>query len=143
MAAWLPIVLLAVTAASPAPAHPAPRASTLTWMLSGFEAIMTRNDADHDGRLSRAEWGAMVGRAFPAKPRARRDAHYYQVRQRALREFDVENVNKDKYLTLAELLRAPMATFVCMDTNRDDTISKDEERAGETACAAPEAKTRR
>lgn len=78
-------------------------------LITGFEHVLKSHDQNGAERLSRAEVGAMVGPG---------DA--------LLRDYAALDVNHDGYLTLAEILRKPLATFTCIDSNGSGSLSASE-----------------
>ena len=49
-------------------------------------------------------------------------------------QFDKADANADGFVTLSELLKAPLASFDCADSNHDGILSKAEEAAAMDSC---------
>jgi hypothetical protein len=106
-------------------------------ILAGYRLVLATNDLDGDGRLSRAEWSAMVSIAFPEQPlESPPPDNYAQVRDSVLAFYADQDRNHDGYLDLGELVRAPLAQFACADRNRDGRVSEREQWRAMSDCPA-------
>jgi len=104
-----------------------PTTETRAGIIAGYRMVLSANDRDGDGRVSRAEWTAMVSGVLPEQPLP--DPHladYTETRASLLAQFDEQDLNHDGYLTLRELVREPLAFFACADRNRDGRLSERE-----------------
>jgi len=105
-----------------------PTADTRAGIIAGYRLVLTANDHDGDGRLSRAEWTAMVSVAFPERPRETpAPENYAQLRASMLAFYAGQDRNGDGYLDLRELVREPLAHFACADRNRDGRATRREQ----------------
>jgi EF hand len=110
---------------------PVPR----SWIRDGYQAVLAAYDRDGDRALSRAEWTAMVGVSFPAQPRPGEEAsNYGEVRADLIGLLDQMDTDRDGKVTLDELIREPLATFDCMDSDRDLRLSQAEIQSGMERC---------
>ena len=110
----------------------APDGSTPAGLISGYELVLKGSDKNRDAKLSRAEVQEMVdagltrnGSAAPAKA---------EMRDWLLRDYAAQDVDRDGYLNLDELLEEPLATFTCIDTDSDGLITQSEIQAGMGRC---------
>ena len=105
-------------------------ANTRERMISNFGLILKSWDKDRDGKLRRTEVQTMVDASFreiaPQPQDWQEHAELGPQRQQILDHYASEDTNRDGYLNLDELLKAPLATFDCMDANHDAALSKDE-----------------
>lgn len=106
--------------------------ATRTSLTSGYASILAAHDADGDERLSGAEIAAMVELGLPKGVSAAPDVA--ELRDWLIGYYAAQDMDKDGYLTLAELLKGPLATFECMDVNRDQRLSKREREGSMSRC---------
>lgn len=77
----------------------------------------------------------MVGVSFPAQPRPGEEvSNYGEVRTDLIALYDQFDTDRDGKLTLDELIRLPLATFDCMDSDRDLLLSQAEVQSGMDRC---------
>ncbi len=100
-------------------------------LIQGYEQVLKFWDKDSDGRLSRAEWGAMSDATLKGVDRATRA----QFRSALEQQFAADDEDRDGFLTREELLRAPLEAFDCMDVDGDGTLTPAEEASGASRCA--------
>ena len=107
-------------------------------MISDMTAVLKSWDKDGDGKLSRAEVAAMVNEFFRrlAKdaPGGKLTADLERQRQGFLGFYASQDTDRDGYLTLAELLKGPLASFGCMDENHDGKVAQEEVFSGMQRC---------
>ena len=101
-----------------------PRGNTRAGLIAGFQLVLETNDTDADGRLSTSELQTMIALALPDDQQSTRER--LNIRQLLLDDYAIQDTDRDGYLTLAELLKEPLETFTCMDTDNDDFLSQDE-----------------
>ena len=131
------LVLAGSLLAAAAGADRLPTADTRAGIVAGYRLVLSTNDLDGDGRLSRSEWEAMVSRTWPASPReVPPPDNYDQARSAVLAMYADYDRDHDDYLTLSELVREPLAQFACMDRNRDGRISRREVWRAMSRCAS-------
>jgi len=127
--------LLLIWASHAAGLQRAPDPVPRSWIRDGYQAVLAAHDRDGDGTLSRAEWTAMVGVSFPAQPRPGEEvSNYGEVRTDLIALYDQFDTDRDGKLTLDELIRLPLATFDCMDSDRDLLLSQAEVQSGMDRC---------
>jgi Ca2+-binding EF-hand superfamily protein len=137
--ALLPILASVLLTASQA--HAERDARSREAMATGFAKMLHNWDKDGDGKISANELVIMIGDAFPSKYYAS-EADAQSVREGALADYKDQDLDKDGFLTLSELLKEPMATFDCIDVNHDGVLQQDEIDSGVSRCGsdAPEAR---
>ena len=108
-----------------------PDGSTRAGLISGYNLVLKSHDKDGDQRLSRAEVEGMIELMFS---RESKDAQMRDFRQSLIDDYARQDGDGDGYLTLDELLREPLATFSCIDTDRDDKITEAEIEQGANNC---------
>ena len=101
-----------------------------------FRRALEATDRDHDGRLSRIEWAAEVDKTFPeqARPGEATD-NYAEVRTQMAgfhRRWDTDG---DGWVTLDEIVREPLASFDCMDSDGNQRLTQAEIWSGMGRCA--------
>lgn len=106
--------------------------ATRNSLASGYASVVAAHDADGDERLSSAEIAAMVELGLPKDIPA--PANVTELRDWLIGFYAAQDLDKDGYLTLAELLKGPLATFECMDVNRDQRLSKREQEGAMGRC---------
>lgn len=109
-----------------------PDGRTREGLTAGYELVLEGNDADDDGKLSTREVRSMVASSFSAnngKAPEHRKMHDWLVE-----DYAAQDTDRDGYLSLEELLKEPLATFGCMDTNSDDFLGQSETQAGLGRC---------
>ncbi len=115
---------------------PASSEERRTDLVSHYRQALEAADRDHDGRLSRIEWAAMVDMSFPEQPRpGEATDNYAEVRAQIAdfhRRWDSDG---DGWLTLDELVREPLASFDCMDTDGNQRLTDEEIQASMGRCA--------
>jgi hypothetical protein len=109
-----------------------PDGRTRPGLISGFELVLKGNDQNGDGKLSRAEVEGMVDSGLV--PYQKPPRNYAEIRDQLLRAYAAQDLDHDGYLTLAELLKQPLATFSCMDTNGNGSLSQQEIEGGMENC---------
>lgn len=104
-------------------------------VTTGVRQMLDVNDRDHDGRLSLAEWTAMVDAVFPLSPRPNQaSSDHDEMRRSSLDMRRFEDANADGFLSLEELLRRPLENFDCMDSNHDRVVTQAETWRGMDQC---------
>jgi Ca2+-binding EF-hand superfamily protein len=115
-----------------------PATNTREDMIAGMTAVLHSWDKDADGKLSRAEVAVMIDEFFRRVAKetsgARMTADLQKQRQEFLGFYASQDTDRDGYLTLDELLKGPLATFDCMDENRDGKVSQEEMFSGLERC---------
>jgi len=116
------------------------RLDTREKVISGFDHVLKSWDKDGDNRLSRSEVEAMADEWVLTTRQGIRPGEVHPEleteRQRIIAYYMSQDADKDGYLTLAELLKEPIATFHCADADQDGTISKSEERSAIDRCSS-------
>src|SRR5690242_10635415 len=80
-------------------------------ILDGYRQLLAAHDRDGDGRLSRAEWQAMVDIAFPPlSERSGSSENDNQPRASSIGLHRFWDADKDGFLTLEELTRPAFAS---------------------------------
>ena len=93
--------------------------------------MITLVDRDHDGRVSRVEWGkAMAGtgeadRAIPVR------ISFDRSPEEAFRDMDS---NADGQLTTEEFASPMLSAFDCLDANHDGVVQPAEDAARRAGC---------
>jgi hypothetical protein len=81
--------------ASPAEAS----VQTRDGIIQAYRQMVAEQDRDHDGRVSRAEWQAVVDRMFPPTPRPGEEAsNYSEVRASSAGLLDYWDANGDSII---------------------------------------------
>ena len=127
------LVFLASVLLISSQAHGEKGATSRAAVVEGFTKVLRDWDKDGDGKLSFAEIEAMIDAAFPLKYFAS-EADARRLRGRALVDYRNQDLSKDGFLTLNELLREPITHFDCMDVDHDDVVQRDEIEAGIQRC---------
>ena len=116
----------------------APANNSREGLRENYERVIAAWDKNHDQRLSRAEWADMLDfwqqkrLQGPAPP-----SNMADLRSVFMGQFDKADTNHDGAISVDELLREPLATFKCMDTDQDGTISDVEVFDSMQRCASP------
>ena len=127
LGAFLLIGALPATSLQDAPAR--------SEILSDTRQFLTGIDADGDGSLSLAEWTGRVGKPDPARPRSDSEtSNPSELRTYLIEEHRRTDRDRDGQVTLDELIREPLASFDCMDGDRDLRLSEREIRSGRKIC---------
>jgi len=117
-----------------APTHEERRADLIAVYRQSLEA----NDRDNDGRLSHSEWMAMVDAGFPEQPRPGEEAdNYAEARTEIIAYHRRWDSDGDGLVTLDELVREPLASFDCMDSDGNQRLSEAETWSAMERCASP------
>jgi hypothetical protein len=95
-------------------------------VASRFENLLHQYDANADGSISRAEWGAAGEKIRNPKLKAA-----------VLADFASTDTDGDGSIGRSELLDPPLRTFDCMDQDRNAILTDAEKRAGFARCAKP------
>ncbi len=107
-----------------------------TDIVSHYRHALEAADRDHDGRLSHIEWAAIVDMSFPEGPRpGEATDNYAEVRAQMAdfhRRWDTDG---DGWVTLDELVREPLTSFDCMDSDGNQRLTEDEIWSGMERCA--------
>ena len=93
-------------------------------------AWIARADQNGDAKLSRGEWQAVSGRAFP-------DSSEIYLRRMAERDLGYYDRNRDGFVDLAELSAPSLEGFACLDTDHDGRLSATEQAAAAQATCIP------
>jgi Ca2+-binding EF-hand superfamily protein len=133
----LSVAILLLSAQSGPVSAPAPeerRADLITFYRQSLEA----SDRDNDGKLSHSEWMAMVDTSFPEQPRPGEETdNYAEVRTDVIAEHRRLDSDGDGLVTFDELIREPLASFDCMDSDGNQRLSEAESWSGMARCASP------
>lgn len=106
-------------------------------LVSIYRQVLKANDQDHDGGLSPVEWRAMVDLSFPEQPRpGEATDNYSEVRAQMLDYHRRWDTDGDGLVSLDELVREPLASFDCMDSDGNQRLSEREIWPGMERCAA-------
>lgn len=106
-------------------------------LVAIYRQVLAANDHDHDGGLSPVEWGAMVDLAFPEQPRpGEASDNYLEVRAEMLHYHRRWDQDGDGLVSLDELVREPLASFDCMDSDGNQRLAEQETWSGMARCAA-------
>jgi hypothetical protein len=109
--------------ASPAEAS----VQTRDGIIQAYRQMVAEQDRDHDGRVSRAEWQAVVDRMFPPTPRPGEEAsNYSEVRASSAGLLDYWDANGDSFFTFDEIVRPALESFACADRDRDGRVTEAE-----------------
>ena len=110
-----------------------PDGRTRVGLSSLYEEVMKGHDRNGDEKLSLVEIEAMVSSSLPREtdPERRQELQDW-----LLRDYSAQDTDGDGYLSLEELLKEPLATFECSDTNNDGTLSDAEIEAAQSRCAS-------
>jgi Ca2+-binding EF-hand superfamily protein len=109
-----------------------PDGSTRAGLVSGFKLVIEGQDRNGDEKLSLEEIQAMVDSSFKSGVEP-------ELRNRLLQDYARQDLDKDGYLDIAELTKEPLATFDCIDANRDGYIGQPEIEASAGRCGSSEA----
>ncbi|MBY4636630.1 hypothetical protein K5P26_05695 [Sphingopyxis sp. XHP0097] len=109
-----------------------PDGSTRAGLVSEFKLVIKGHDRNGDGKLSLEEIQTMVDSAFKSGLEP-------ELRNRLLEDYARQDLDKDGYLDIAELTKEPLATFACIDANRDGYIGQPEIEASAGRCDSSEA----
>jgi hypothetical protein len=108
---------------------------TRTGMVADLRAAWEGLDTDRDGLVGRAEWDVMVETSIKIRESDPEPLEDPEQLRRGLRHgFDVDDVDGDGFLTLAEMLALPLETFDCMDRDGSQALTRSESFAGLEAC---------
>ncbi|HEX8445875.1 MAG TPA: hypothetical protein VF649_04600 [Sphingomonas sp.] len=137
----IPTALLALTVMATAqPATAAPKKApsrpatatgsgdvTRAQMQAQVKQIFDLADADHDGFMTRAEFGrrmtAVLNRTPPGTPGAPTKEQAQQMLDAATAAFKAVDANGDSKLSRAEAGKRPLAAFDMMDANHDGILT--------------------
>ena len=133
----MPSILTAWLLLALAGPHRLPTADTRAGIVAVYRLVLSTNDLDGDGRLSRAEVAAMVTREFSAVESGSA-ADMEQARRGMLSIYEDLDRDHDGYLTYAELMREPLAFFACADRNRDGRLTNSEIARAMSVCPSHE-----
>ena len=97
-----------------------------------YQLVLTGHDTDGDGKWSRSEVEAMMDLSLSADPQQAPNRR--EMRDRLIEDFAAQDLDRDGYLDLAELLKQPLATFTCMDADSDGSLSELEIQGGIGRC---------
>ena len=102
-----------------------------------------RADADHDGRISLAEWTAYQAQRREGSGGEGRGGHWSGggFGGDPTRQFQTLDANHAGYVTPAEIDAASAVRFASMDANHDGVVTPDERRAmrgGEQTAPPPQ-----
>ena len=104
------------------------RAMTLADYQSRFRDRILQADTDHDGRVSLAEWSAYQAQRSSGGQEGEGRRHGGGFGD-PTRQFQMMDVNRDGYVTAAEIDTASAERFARMDANHDGVLTPDERRA--------------
>ena len=115
-----------------------PSESTREHMVAGMSMVLKSWDKDGDSKLSHAEVQGMVDEGFRRiaidASGGKMTADLEKQRQEFLGFYASQDTNRDGNLSLQELLKGPLASFDCMDSNHDNKVSQDEVFIGMRQC---------
>jgi hypothetical protein len=109
-----------------------PSGDTRAGVVSQFELVIESHDRDADGKLSSSEIQSMIDLSFKSGLEP-------ELREQLLQDYARQDLDKDGYLNIAELTKEPLATFDCIDANRDEYIGQPEIEASGGRCGSSEA----
>ena len=109
-------------------------------LVAGYTSVLNTWDKDSDGQLSQAEVAAMVNESFQriakTSPKGTRTDDIEKQRQMFLSFYASQDTDKDGYLSIDEFLKQPLASFDCLDEDRDGKVSRDDAFRGIGRCPA-------
>jgi hypothetical protein len=117
------LVLASVLLAGCSAAQP-PNGRTRDGLTIMYKLVLAGHDTDGDGKWSRSEVDAMMDTSLSADPQQAPNRD--QMRARLSRDFAAQDLNRDGYLDLVELLKEHLTTFTCVDANSDASLSQSE-----------------
>lgn len=122
--------MLLFAAVSPASAV---REPTRVDLVTQYRAVMKAWDQDGDDKLSRSEIDRMieVGLHSPSPLTAERFAEFKETMRAFYRSQDADN---DGFVDANELVSGALATFDCMDADKNGRASTQEISTGMTRC---------
>jgi Ca2+-binding EF-hand superfamily protein len=129
-------LLFLAAAAAAKPHATAPDTSTRAGLIASYENLLKRVDTDGDGKISRAEWGAMVDASPILQSLSLSQAQREAMRTSLMAGFDRDDSDKDGMLTLDEMLAKPLFRFACVDANHDGKATQAEIAANMERCSA-------
>jgi len=129
-------VLFLLAAAAAAKPHAAPP-ETRDALVASYTKMFNHIDTDGDGKVSRAEWAAMVDASPMLQSLSLSQAQRDGLRAALMAGFDQNDSDKDGFLTLDELMAKPLVRFACLDANHDGKVTQAEAEAGMDKCSAP------
>jgi len=113
---------------------------TRAQMLAEVRQVFNRADTNHDGYMSRAEFGArmavVINRVPPDSAAAPTKEQAQKMLDAANAAFNAVDTNHDGKLSFAETSARPLAAFDAMDTNHDGVLTLAEKQAAHDAAAA-------
>jgi len=130
-------VLFLLAAAAAAKPHAAAPVQTRDALVASYTAMFKHIDTDGDGKVSRAEWVAMVDASPMLQSLSLSQAQRDGLRAALMVGFDQNDSDKDGFLTLDELMAKPLVRFACLDANHDGKVTQAEAEAGMDKCSAP------
>ena len=131
------ISLFILAAAAAAKPHAtAPDTSTRAGLIASYENLLKRVDTDGDGKASRAEWEVMVDASPILQSLSLSQAQRETLKASLMSEFDRNDSDKDRMLTLDELIAKPLFRFACVDANHDGKATQAEIAANMERCSA-------
>jgi|GEM_PF-2787353 len=130
-------VLFLLAAAAAAKPHAAAPVQTRDALVASYTAMFKHIDTDGDGKVSRAEWVAMVDASPMLQSLSLSQAQRDGLRAALMAGFDQNDSDKDGFLTLDELMAKPLVRFACLDANHDGKVTQAEAEAGMDKCSAP------
>ena len=130
----LPAAALAALAAVPAAAVPAKKAPatgrgdvTRAQLVTQVKGVFDMADTNHDGYMSKAEFGSRMGavlnRTPPGTPGAPTKAQAQEMLTAADNAFKAVDADGDGRLSRAEASKRPLAAFDMMDANHDGILT--------------------
>ena len=125
------LLLACVLLASCGIAEP-PNGKTRDGLTTTYALMLAGEDKDGDGKLSPREVEAMLDASLADNPQQAADRG--DMRRQLIEDFAAQDLDRDGFLDLAELLKEPLANFTCMDANRDEQISDSEIQRGMARC---------
>ena len=130
------LLLTCALLASCSAAEP-PNGKTRAGLTAMYGLVLAGHDTDGDGKLSQREVEAMLDASLADDPQQAPGRR--EMRDWLIEDFAAQDLDRDGYLDLAELLKQPLATFTCLDANSDDTISEPEIQRGMGRCGTDRA----
>ena len=128
-AALIALIAAAPLAAAPARKTPAAPSGNVTraQMQAQVKGIFDRADADKDGFMSKAEFGARMGavlnRTPPGTPGAPSKAQAQEMLTAADTAFKAVDTDDDGRLSRTEASKRPLAAFDMMDADHDGILT--------------------
>lgn len=101
-----------------------PNGKTRAGLTTMYQLVLAGHDTDSDGKWSRSEVEAMMDLSLSADPQQAPNRR--EMRDRLMEDFTAQDLDRDGYLDLAELLKEPLATFTCIDADGDGSLSQPE-----------------